>query len=350
MSYLTLDFAPNRDCILVEKIPEALEIVKDNKYKVIPEVVKFSDLEVLGDGSLEVGGRVSKSTRRAIDDICRIVGVPLGFAAKIPVDLLLTNIKKLKQGKLGQELAVLRRPDGVVAGVVKAPYNEVSYEDFLTGLLHFDSKYVDITESMVTVCIAFEKSFGLRPEDPFYVGSYCYNSIIGTRPLHLESGFFRSECSNSYVMPYGKIKADYRLPVGQRLERFTSLVTGFRQDLVERIESRFHIFENRTLFKHELSNIWYKLNTVVGQSEADHLLGFSTSEERKRLLQEVSIWQSKNNQARLLGTAVEEPLLTSVPAYDVINSVTDLAKRYHEIKRWELEKLGGTLIHKIILN
>lgn len=349
--YESLVFAKPIPSRQVVSIDEALEIATE--LTVTPTTIRLGDLKINDDAVIE-NKEKHLITSFGFENLSKILGIPRPFARKIPQDLLFTNINRLKANMADTQVCLLERPNGEIANIVKAPYSEVSYLDFLGLFINKeDIKYINIGEKLTTVSHIFQETNFKGPEgesDSFYVGTFLYNSILETKPMQMVSGLYRTLCENSYVMPFfGKLRARYMLEKEQRLIKFAENMRCWDGEILNRLQTNFSTFETRCLFKHEVASIWKRLDRIVGSTEADIILK-TDEESRKLVMDEVFVWNMKNKLARLKGEVITEATLTEATAYDVINGIAAYAKNFYEEDKFELERLGGRLIEDIILN
>lgn len=348
--YDKLIFEPEKSYKRTKDVNEALEIA--STLTVHPYETSIGELTVNEDGTLQ-NGELKKTTRSGFESFCKILGIPRPFARQIPLDLLFTNIKRLQKEKASNRVVLLERPEGGVANIVKAPYTESSYLDFLS---HFsdkpDIKYLEVGEGLASICLSFsETKFNGVGDDPLFIGTFVHNSILQNKSLHMFSGIYRTVCENSFVMPYlGMQRADYKLPPDSRLLKFSESVRCFDEEVLNRVQLGFERLEYRKLFEFEAAKIWNKLKSTVGEIDADILMKYN-SEERALLLDRVKTWRRENKRAKLLGEAVSEPLVSSILAYDLVNDVTSHSQaHYFGEDRVAAERLAGGILESALLN
>jgi hypothetical protein len=348
--YDNLVFADRKEAFKTTEMNDAIRYA--DSFTVTPTKLKVGDLIIRENGTIQ-NDVPHLVTRFGFENLCSILGIPNPFARMIPPDLLFTNIERLQKENADKKIVLLERPDGSIANVVKSPYKELPYSTVLAPFIEKEGiKNIDIGETLMKVTLTFDetKFNGIGVDDTMFIGTFLYASILKVRPLHVQSGFYRTHCENSFIAPYlGKITADYKLEGEERVLRFAEVLRCWDDDVFNRVKSNYSVFEHRFLFAHEFANFWRKVNRVLGQSETDLL--FHTHEEaRKDTISHATQWLSENKRARLLGEAIDEPIITTFGAYDVVNAITKKAQDFHEVDRYELEKIGGELIGKILLN
>jgi hypothetical protein len=339
---------------------EALDIVKD--LAVQPVEVRLGDLVVGEDGALALCNAKTAQkdlyvpTRYAMQSFCSILGIPKPFARQIPLDLLLTNIHRLQNASADQNVCLLVRPGtDQVANIVKAPYTEISYIDFLTAFIaKTNIKHIDITEELVKISLNFDEkriSFGEEGEG-LLVQTAIYNSILRSVPLQMSSGLYRTLCENSFVMPFlGKVKANYLLEEGPRLLRFADNVEVHDGEVLQHIFNFASSIPARPLHINEWSMLWKRVKTLVGDADADNIM--ETDEAtRKDTLTKALDWQNEKKNARLKGTLAPDPIVTPDFVYTIANNITAFAhsEAVAGMTQMRLERLGGLCLEKFILN
>jgi len=349
--YESLVFAPLKDRHSVTEVDEALKLATE--YVVTPTEVRLGDLQINNNATI-TNGEPRAVTVYGFEHFCKILGIPNPFARAIPPDLLFTNIERLKAEKADANVVLLERPNGEIANIVKAPYDELSYLDVI-GMVAADSnvKYFDIGEQLLTVGLVFDELpvAEVDTEDPLYVGMHIYSSITKLTGLQMVSSVYRTQCENSFLAPYlAKLRANYLLEKDERTLKFMESLRNIDEVVYQRMKTNIGVLqEQRTLFEHELVYLWKRIAKIVSSAEADLILTLN-EESRDPLFKKVSAWSSSNKRARLTGEAVEEATLTEVSAYTTLNEVTSYAKKLHEMERRNLEKVAGQLVQSIILN
>jgi len=354
--YSQLKFAEYIKPTRTRIINDAINIAKD--LTVVPVKTTFEKISINPDGLLMSyqypEGR--KMTRYAFEKLYRILGISGQFALRIPIDLLLVNIHRLLGESGSDEISILERPDGSIAGFVKKDYDETSYLDILSHFTDRESfQYIDIGEIMLTICLGFQKTKfkdprGTSPDSDFLMaGSHVYSSILRETQLKLESILYRTYCTNSFVMPFfGKIRADYRLEPEPRLLDFSKNVEHYDEELLKAIVVNSEGIEERRFFEHEIVSLHRKLQKYIGSSTTDGLIGVK-EEDRKLMLQRVDVWKEENKRNKMFNLSMNEPNLTSFLAYDILNNVTNYAASVHESTKRSIEVIAGTLLGNILL-
>ena len=348
--YENMHFAPRKDATRVTDMNEALAYIQDTGLTVTPHTTLLGRLSINDDGSI-TNGEQRLITEYGFENLCKLLGIPNPFARKIPVDLLFTNIRRLQNEKAGVPIELLERPDGTVATVVKSPYKEASYGDLLAFFDGSPFKYIDVGERWLTLAITFEETpIHYDEQDTLYVGTFVHGSITRDIPLHMESGLYRTQCENSFLMPYfGKVRANYKLEAQERLLAFRDNVRCYDGQILDQIRRGFPIFQTRKMWRREVVQVWRKLSNLVGQADADRLLSLD-QETRTAVIEAEHAESVENRIARLQGKAVSDPVLSDLSYYDVLNAMTFQAKGMHEKSKLDVERLAGRIIQDVVLN
>jgi hypothetical protein len=348
--YETLTFAPTLPFERVKNVDEATNFAMNLTVNPIP--LPVGDLKINEDGTV-TNSTTHKVTKFGFESLCSILKIPHPFARNIPNDLLFENIRRLQQENSSTDIVLLEREDGDIANIVKAPYSESSYLDILSTFASKENiEYIEVGERLLTIALTFKEVSVQGPDNnPFYVGNFIYSSILKKVLTHFISGFYRTQCSNSYLCPFmGKVTANYMTKdPNQRLLRFSELVERIDTDVVERVSVHMNRFQNRTLYDDELMRLFGRVSKVVSYGEADVLLKTS-EEERKTMFPKVMSRQTSNKRARLLNQPIEETTPTLVSAFDAINNITSYAQKLYGIERRDLERIGGEWLGNILLN
>ncbi len=352
--YEDIIFAKPKPYVRTSNASEALSVAENLHVDVHPFYLR--DIKMNNDGTLTYGNNTNKITKHGFEKLLKVLGIPINYARQIPRDLLFTTIVRLQKDKGGTEVAVLSRSNGDVAGVVKTPYDELSYEDVIGGFMEMNGiRYFTISEERLSICLTFEELEvkGLSNKDSLFVGTFVYSSILKDTSLVMSSGLYRSQCTNSFIMPaIGRARAHYLIEEhSQRLLRFIDNVRCYDTSVLAMLTNRFtSTFQVRKLFDDEVAKYWQNLNKVIGQTDADKLIKME-EEERKNLLVQVKERNTYNKRARLLNESIEEHIPTNILAYDVINDITSFSQKLTDITEvFQLDKLGGSIIQSLILN
>lgn len=354
--YSQMKFAEYVKPVRTRIINDAISIAKD--LTVTPIKTTFGKISINPEGLLiyEAHPEGKRMTRYAFERLYRMLGISGQFALKIPIDLLLVNIHRLLGENSSDEISMLERPDGSIAGFVKKKYDETSYLNVLSCFTDREAfQYIDIGEIMLTICLGFQKTKfrdprGPSPDSDFLMaGSHIYSSILRETQLKLESILYRTYCTNSFVMPFfGKIRADYRLESEPRLLDFSKNVEHYDKELLEAITVNSEGIEERRFFEHEVVSLHRKLQKYIGSSTTDGLIGVK-EEDRKLMLQRVDVWKEENKRNKMFNLPMNEPSLTSFLAYDILNNVTNYAASVHESTKRSIEVIAGTVLGNILL-
>lgn len=291
-------------------------------------------------------------TEYGFENLCGLLGIPHPFAKKIPLDLLFTNINRLQQEKRDLEISLLFREDGDIANITKSPYKEVSSFDVLGMIADKPNiSHIDICEKLLNVGFSFDKRIFVSDEDSFLVNSYLYNYPLNGHPLEVVSGLFRTECSNSFVMPIlGAMRANYKLEKDVRLLRFTENLEVHKLAVLEAINKKIYNLQSHRLFDFEFQRLWNSVKSITGQIDADNILE-TGEEERKEIFQRVNDRNIHNKQAKIFGDPLEESLIVEQSGYKMINNITKFAQDHTSgLERRNLELLGGKWLGGLTLN
>jgi len=320
------------------------------KLSAKPKEANVRNVESSYNGVINVDGK--PITSFAFWNYCKLIGIPMSFGNRVPIDLLFTNIERMRNERANDSLVILTDDKGVVTNIVKGPYKEIAYSDVLGSFADKPIRYIDLGEELMTIALTFDELHfdGVGDDDMIYIGTFIYNSILKTVPLHMDSGFYRTSCSNSFIAPYlGRVRATYKLEPQERLLRFADVIRCYDEPIYNRLKTRFSsVFTQRKMFEHEIANLWKKVSSVLDISESDILLKYS-EEDRKLLLARTTNWARENKRARLLGESVKEPTQTDAFAYSVLNDITSKARDLHGNEKLELEKIAGKWIEQLIL-
>jgi len=348
-----LVFAAPKPALRFTTISEAFEASQN--YTVSPHIVTLGDLKIADSGLIANGIPDQRITLYGFQSFCKILGIPDPFRFQIPLDLLLFNMRRLIDEKAGEEVALLLRPDGDIASIVKTPYAEISYPNILGALQDREGlKYVDLTENLMSVGLTFDSLGALTgkgAEDVFYVGTFLWNSITKAKKLSVTSGFYRTSCTNSYLLPVmGRYTANYDVEDEDlRLSKFLSLIDSYDTEVVNRVQADFTNFVHGNLNELEASKLWSIFSTNFSAVEADEFFGFD-EEARKDFLAGVQKKLDFNKRARLLNLLPESIDETTFSRYNVINELTLRAQEFSGLEKAKLEEIAGKWMTGFMLN
>lgn len=311
----------------------------------IPEAQEFEG---------EFDGRKARFTKSGFLRFCGTVGVPKGFAEKVPNELLLTNVNTLLEGFQAKKLKMIYR-NGVVVNAIKPgrcwlpPKTTV---EFLRDGLR-DRKLVTdriiITDDGI-VANAYESptsQFDLG-DDPFDLGirlDYGYE-----KQGLLKSGFFsrRHRCLNvAYAISGKTMRENIRFERIRGTEASSMTFARFHEkfvpaaDLIVKMRTAHKAIQGMNLMDEEYCDLYRQLSKVVGHEPA---LGVFQVEEARH---EFIVQGVKTRKAAMEfdQSAVFAPMaVEGLELYELFNKLTALGQAYKGTDRLFLEELGGSLL------
>ena len=347
--YNDMTFAPVKLAKRAQDITEAQQIILDNQLTVKPVKMLLGELKINEDGSI-TNGQTRQITQFGFESLCRVLGIPHPFARKIPKDLLFTNIRRLQNDNNGEAISLLERPDGSIANIVRGTYAENSYADVLGFMDGKDIKYIDIGERLLSVAMVFQElNLTYAANDLFYTGTFVTSSLTRDSSLMMESGLYRTLCSNSFVMPLmGRLRADYRLAPEDRLLRFTEQLRCYDDLVVGQVKRGLPQLGNRLMYRREVVSVWRQLNSKLGELGANQAFKIDSA-TREALFAAEKADVAENKKARLHGKPVDPPAISNLLFYDVLNAITSQSQQEHEQSKVMLERYAGKLLKNLVI-
>lgn len=349
--YNELSFINGSTSKIFTNMNEALE--EASLLVVNPVEATVGDIVVTPEGLIDVGGDQRKTTTRGFESFCKILGIPPKFARGIPKDLLLHNIERLSKDVPGTPITLLERPDGNFASIVRSPYKEIPYADILSRFVDRDSiKNVSISEELMKVMFKFEQLKVPDLDDnrnTLYISEYMLSSLIKEIRLQVNSGLFKTQCENSFIMPIlGKLYADYTKGADKRLEKFAQSFECYDNELIATIFRNLSTGVNKHISLPQFKYVWNRYSKLVGKFDADVLFDID-EDRRKALLAEATLYMSQVKKAKALGQVISPPENTPFECYSIANEITTAA---HEsmagVESVKAEILGGTILQWMI--
>lgn len=326
------------------------------KTVVTPVRLKLGELKVNFNGTavVEYPGGKEPLTQVALEGLCKVLSIPDPFRRYIPIDLLLYNIESLQVARSGQEIDLLVRPQGGIANIVSAPYDEIPYLDILSVLLDSnDLQRVEVSESLMKLSFKLHTAVipNMPENDPWHVGVTVVASLNKLFGLHMLTGLYRTMCENSYCMPLlGKARANYSVKDYQmRLLRFADVFKVVDRSVLNQIETNFSKLMQIPLSVPRFVRIINRLDAVLSSAETCAVLNITTSDKKELFAKQLER-QAAVRKSRIFKTAFPEELYTNKLAYNVINDITAHGRKLGGLEGYTLEKFGGALIQDLILN
>lgn len=351
--YPEFKFAPASSVVSCSNVSEAIEEAYKIIVNPIPSIV--GELQIKDKNSILFGNQERKITEAGFESYLKVLGIPPVFARKLSADLLLYNIDKLSKEKPGEEITVLERPNGEIASIVKGEYKEIPYVDIISNFADKPVKHLDMSETLLKMVFTFTelKIPDLNDnQDTFYVGEFLTSSLIKAVSLQSNSGLYRTQCSNSFIMPLlGKVKANYMKKPDVMLKRFVDAFECYSKDMVAAVMSGFKERKEKRLKEHQVKAVWEKFSKLLSKSDADELFSFD-EDARNALLSNARGYLLEVKQAEKLSRPLPQPIETPYSCYGTANSITTTAhtRTYDAIDQLKSEVLGGQILQWMIFN
>lgn len=350
--YQSFSFAESSKINTYTDMNEAL--LRASELTVEPVELTASDIVVGSDGSINIGGDVTRITNLGFESYLKSLGIPINFARTIPEDLLLTNIKRLTSDYPGLPLCALQRPNGELASIVKSPYKEIPYADVLGEFINKNPNKIILSEELMKIMFRFDELKVPDLDDnhnTFYISEYLVTSLVKEISLQINSGLYRTQCENSFIMPIlGRLKANYMKRPDTRLKVFTESFECYDREVVASMFRDFSRNLHNQLYQPQLKKIWDNYSKITSKSNADMLFDWD-EDMRHAALAEASAYLSMVKKAKLLGQSITEPAITQFSGMDVANKITQIAHTTLDgIDSVKAEILGGTILQWLIFS
>ena len=351
--YNDFKFAEEAPAEVFTDVNQALQ--RAYEVTVTPISAVTEDIQVTSKGSIIFQGEEKLISQRGLESFFKVIGLPPLFARKIPTDLLLHNVTNLIKDNPAIPIFVLSRPNTNIASIVKDPYTEIPYGDILGRFIEKPIKSIELSESLLKVIFTFDelKVPDLDDNtDTLYVGEYLTASITKVLGLQINSGLFRTQCQNSFIMPLlGKLKANYMKKEDVRLARFADSFECYDQNLIATVFRNFVEKKTAYLKEHQVKQVWEKFSKLLSKSDADILFQFD-EDTRKAVISGGQQFMHEYKKAEKLGLELPEASNTPYNLYSIANEITSIAHtRTHDvIDQVKMEVLGGTMLQWMIFS
>lgn len=340
--------APERE-VVVENVDAALRLL-DTDFKIATEGASLASFRVREDGTLSWGGAAYPMTGAALEAVCRLVQLPLGFARTIPFDLLIQNFERLKD-ELDRRV-ILAISDDVVVNVIQAGrlgYWPARSRDVLERIpslglrLALRGLRLSVRGMIFSTAIP---SFGvLEPQvgDITEVGLQLVNSESGFHGLKASFFLYRLVCSNGMVLgnAWGSVYWSYdpRMSYGRSLENFLQAVATMAPG-INVLAAAYSGLLQQKVPADEAVDLWRRLARIVGKADADLIMGL-TAVARRALFRDVRAGREGTHGG---GDPHAE---TEWTWWEALNATTQAAQRHPFVRRQQLETLGGRLVDDV---
>jgi hypothetical protein len=334
--------------IRVKDYPEGLQSLKtDFQYE--QSFFSLPEISVREDFHLSWNGDWYPTTYWTLRSLLAYLGIPENFAKRIPTDLLLDNIDRLKN-KNTSMVAFLR--DGIVINIRKEPYCHIKNTDVLQLFEKYqqlwDFESLRISDRGIELSFLNEQLGKLEPQlgDITKIGFRIINSETGYRGLKASFLLFRLICENGAVLAdkWGDVRWSY----DNRMRDETSL-SLFEQRIstlsltIEPLRQQYSKLLSRCLPDEQFVSLWRSLERIFSGETADQIIQ-TEKRERKAIFKQVTE-RTKRNKQQINGP-IEPPQTTRWNLYELYNQMTETAKNYDFIGCRHLERLAGDLISK----
>ena len=328
--------------VSIKNIEEALSLVNSD-FLVEKYGADLKEVEMSEDGQISSGGISYPITDWAFESLCSLLRIPKEFARRIPVELFLENLNRLKV-EHNQRIVILVSRN-IIINVVPHPYifaenrDILKHLDEIMGQLNLELHEIRLSDRGMDISFLKE---GVEvepvPGDITRFGINVLNSETGFRGAKACFWLLRLVCTNGATLTnnWGKVNWSY----DQRISYERSLYNFFEG--ISKLQVEFSQFSSfykhlpvREVVAHEYINIWRRLSRIVGNEMADRIT-MVDKEERNRLNRELR----EGNRM----------LTTGLTLYDLYNSITEAARRYPFVQRRKMEGLGGSLIDLVSAN
>lgn len=296
-------------------------------------------------------GRSLRFTENSFLRFCAAIGIPRGFAIKIPDDLLLKAIDTLL-GSSNFKLHFIIRDGNVIGDLLQKAHAEplafLEIADELTKEQQLREMSIGDNGTLLLFEPYSDQTIYPAADDPYNVGAAFH---LGCRPGLLEAVPYsmRHACGNIAItrttnpkntiaerlMGSSKNKLDY---YRRLLERYTPAhYREYKEEIYARL-ARCSSAE-QMLVESQYEEIFKALDKLVGKEIAWAWIDVN-EDEHKEILSSIKLKKVQQDSAGLLETPAKEGLTR----YDVFNRITAGAAGYDGLERVALQTIGGALI------
>ncbi len=317
----------------------------ESDFRVEHAETVLENIALEAEGYLTHKGERHPLTAWALESLCGVIGIPAGFAQRIPWDLLQYNFEQLKADLDRDVLLVLGRERALINVIEqrKFGYFPAKSVDVLQGLRGLERKLevksLRIADRGLEVSFVDPDLGTLEPKkgDITAIGLRLTNSETGYAGLEASSFLWRVVCTNGAVLrkKWGGTTWAYdpRMSYERSLADFFGQLKG--QSLaVNSLANMYNGMLQKQLTVSGLINLWRRVDRITEPAHADSILGLA-EEERKALLK-----GTKEDGAREDSRKQE----TDISYWRAYNAITERARAYDFLRWRQLERLGGELI------
>lgn len=285
------------------------------------------NVRFLASGVIEANGHRLPLLDTGLTSLCKTLSIPLGYATRIPLELLEENINRLLNDTHPELLVRAQHwpvmNDMAVSSVTNATAFFLPHRTFLECLatlqkdMKFDVERVHLEPGFLSAEITFGEAIDIFPNDYFRMGC----EIAAYQSVTIQAYVYRLVCENGLVAPRTFDQVTFRPSRRMKVNTMVSLI------------------------EHGLSRIYDRTKEIK-----DHLQAAG----RSRMKKDDAEWLFRRLRRRISHDALasfDPKNLSQKTYYEVLNEVTNIANEARDVegKRY-FQTLGGVLLEKAVVS
>ena len=319
------------------KTLDELETLLEKRPAYSTELVDPPSIALGNDGLVTFNGKKAKMSLEGFRHmVVQLHKIPDPFAQRIPLQLLQHNIAEL--GKtINHSIQFVFNSDGLIVNAVKDELKAISSLPLIKLFRDHQVKktlYSDYGAQVQTINPVFGEEFEPKVGDPTGVGVNFNNSETGFWDPKAETLIWQLTCENGAIMSkrFGQVKM--RIKRADINEESIARTFEYKLDQMlkdaEIIPSRMREMTERNLTIENAATIFKSTSRLVGIDEVEDHFGI----EKKEIIEVKA-------KAKLEEYKDEE---TEFNAHEIYSKVTNLANKFNDPTRRQLQVLGGKIL------
>jgi hypothetical protein len=342
-----IPFLPDTQ-ITVNSHDDAINEV-ESKYSFNEATANTNDIK-LGKGIISINGKDYRATRWALESLFKLFGLSKSTAVRLELNDLIKFIDILKNGQRKEVSIFLDKTDNRIINIVKLPYHRVSNRDAIKMIQGLDASFswttkrINISGRGVHFSLVSDVFGKLEPVvgDITKIGFSIINSDTGGFRLKAAFLLYRLKCQNGAILEdrWGEARWTPDRNMNSSLKAFRNQIENMMLSS-KLIELKYAGLLSNQITDLDFRKLFRNLSRIVGSEDADSILEIE-EKKRKKILRELK--EREKKQKKINPEEKPEPVLLDKYFYEILQMITDKAKKYPFHINQSLEKLGGKII------
>jgi len=321
----------------------------ENKYSFNEMVANTNDIK-LGEGIISINRKDYPATRWALESLFKLFGLSKSTAVRLQLSDLIKFIDILKNGQKKEVSIFLDKTDIRIINIVKSPYHRVSNINTIKMVQELDSRFswttkrINISERGVHFSLVSDVFGKLEPVvgDITKKGFSIINSDTGGLRLKAAFLLYRLKCQNGAILKdrWGEARWTPDRNMNASLKAFRKQIENMQLSS-KLIELKYAGLLNNQITDVDFRKIFRNLSRIVGSEDADSILEIE-EKKRKKILRELN--EREKRQKKINPEEKTIPVPLDKYFYEILQMVTDKAKKYPLHINQLIERLGGKII------